>query len=165
MSSKNVKECRVPQAPAEPGTAEASAEMGLTVAQALATRAARLKAVLDWARVRLDRAAALAEFTTEPSRPEGAIELHLSAEALSLAELATSDIREAIGDYREAEAPPDITALIEFAFGRWGNALTEEEMELWEMDAVADLTVAELKARLDLTREKDPRPQPQTSKA
>ena len=124
---------------------------GLTVAEALATRAARLKEVLDWARTRLDRADALANLATEPGRPEGPLFIHDSARALGLAEGAVDDVFTVLGEERETHGLPDLLALVGQAFDRVMDALPGADVEAWESDVVARLTVGELRARLSLT--------------
>jgi len=123
----------------------------LTVREGLAERAVRVKGLLDWARTRLDRAAALAAFAGEPTRPVGEPDILQAANVLCLAESAADDVYAALEEYRDALTLPDLLGLVEQAFDREMAAETDAEVDAWEPDAVANLPVAELAARLSRT--------------
>jgi tagatose-1,6-bisphosphate aldolase non-catalytic subunit AgaZ/GatZ len=125
-----------------------SREQKCTVSDALADRARRLQELLDWARTRLDRAAALALLATEPPRPGGEPNIHQAADTLGLAENAADDVWTVLGEYREARTLPDLLALVEGTLDHAGAAMTDAEFDTWDPEAVAGLTVAELAARL-----------------
>jgi len=128
----------------------------LIVAEALAQRAACVKRVADWARTRLDRAAALANLATEPGRPDEPPFLRDSADALLLAERLLEDVNDLLDRAEECGEVPDLLCLLEQAFDREKHAVPESAGALaggnvWRPDYVARLTVGELRARLSLT--------------
>ena len=117
---------------------------GMTVAEALADKAAELKATIEWARTRLDRAAALVALATEPDHPNGRPEAVWSvADALSTADRICEGVWNALqeGD----EDPSGVVFLATRALEMFGEQSTEAGMDRWNDDHVRRMTVGELR--------------------
>jgi hypothetical protein len=120
----------------------------MTVAEALTARAGELKELVDWARTRLDRAASLVALAMEPDRPGGEPDTpHVRAEVLELAAYFCDGLRSGL---EEAGSPmTNLASLLKRAFDNEMDALGEEEVNDWDADRVARMTVGELAQALD----------------
>lgn len=127
--------------------AETRSNSGMTVAEALADRAAELRVLIDWAAVRLDRARSLVALATEPARPGDTPDLYGSAAALDLAGELLMDVGE---EAKDAKSPyADERADVEtMALQAQEALLSTMPADDWEPEHVAGMTVAALTAAL-----------------
>jgi hypothetical protein len=118
----------------------------MTVAEALTSKERELKALVDWARTRLERVASLVALSMEPDEPDGDPEApHIRAQALGMASYLCVGLCSA---FEAEECRPDFTTSVERTLDARMDALSQEELDRWDPDRVARMTVGELVAAL-----------------
>jgi len=109
-----------------------------TVAEAVAARAEELNHLFNWARRRIDQAAALVAAATEPYRPDTDEFLLLYAvEAIDLAENIADDLADPLGDASSGSA---VCGMVEKAKVLWAKiAESKGDLSVWDPDGDSNI--------------------------